>query len=338
MVKTMKALLLRNAAPIERAPLEPVEITIPEPGDREVLIWVRACGLCHTDLHAVEGELALPRMPLVPGHQIVGVVQGAGEGVSRPGLGDRVGVGWLNFACGKCAFCRSERENLCPGGRFTGYHVDGGYAQYVVAPAAFTYPPPEGFSDEQAAPLLCGGVIGYRALRLSGIQPGEVLGLYGFGASAHIVIQVARHWGCRVLVFTRSAAHRELAGLLGAAWAGQAGETPPEEPDSSIIFAPAGGLVPLALGRLKRGGTLALAGITMSPIPEMPYDLLYGERTVRSVANATRRDARELLALAAEAPVKTHVQTFGLPEVNRALHLLKQGRINGAGVVRVATD
>ena len=334
----MKALLLRNAAPIETAPLEPAEIPVPEPGDREILIRVRACGLCHTDLHTVEGELALPKMPLVPGHQIVGVVQEVGEGVSRLGPGDRVGLGWLNSACGECAFCRSERENLCLAGRFTGYHVDGGYAEYVVAPAAFTYPLPQGFSDEQAAPLLCGGVIGYRALRLSGIRPGEVLGLYGFGASAHIVIQVARYWGCRVLVFTRSAAHRELAGLLGAAWAGRAEDTPPEEPDSSIIFAPAGNLVPLALGRLKPGGTLALAGITMSPIPEMPYDLLYGERTVRSVANATRRDALDLLALAAEVPVKTRVRVFDLTGVNRALHLLKQGRINAAGVVRVATD
>jgi propanol-preferring alcohol dehydrogenase len=232
----------------------------------------------------------------------------------------------------------SGRENLCAEGRFTGYHVDGGYAEYVVAPGAFTYPIPQGFSDEQTAPLLCGGVIGYRALRLSGVQPGQVLGLYGFGASAHIVIQVALHWGCRVLVFTRSAAHRELASLLGAAWVGQAQDTPPEEPDSSIIFAPAGSLVPLALGRLKRGGTLALAGITMSPVPEMPYELLYGERTVRSVANATRKDARELLTLAGEVPLRTEVQVFGLPEVNRALHLLKQGRINGAGVVRVATD
>jgi propanol-preferring alcohol dehydrogenase len=337
-VRTMKALLLRKTAPIEEAPLEPAEVSVPEPGDQELLIRVRACGLCHTDLHTVEGELALPRMPLVPGHQIVGAVQRVGEGVNWPGPGDRVGLGWLHSACGECAFCKSERENLCPSGRFTGYHVNGGYAQYVVAPAAFTYPLPEGFSDEQAAPLLCGGVIGYRALRLSGVQPGGVLGLYGFGASAHIVIQVARHWGCRVLVFTRSAAHRELAVLLGAAWAGQAQDTPPEEPDGSIVFAPAGSLVPLALGRLKRGGALALAGITMSPIPEMPYELLYGERTVRTVANATRRDARELLALAGEAPVETRVQVFGLPEVNRALHLLKLGRINGAGVVRVATD
>tara|TARA_B100000315_G_scaffold221787_1_gene225410 strand:+ start:1281 stop:2297 length:1017 start_codon:yes stop_codon:yes gene_type:complete len=337
-VKQMKALLLRETAPIETAPLEPVEIPVPEPGDREILIQVRACGLCHTDLHTVEGELALPKMPVVPGHQIVGVVQRVGEGVGQPRPGDRVGVGWLNSTCGECAFCESGRENLCPGGRFTGCHVDGGYAEYVVAPAAFTYPLPQGFSDEQAAPLLCGGVIGYRALRLSGIQPGGVLGLYGFGASAHIVIQVARHWGCRVLVFTRSAAHQELAVLLGAAWAGQAAQMPPEDPDSSIIFAPAGSLVPLALGRLKRGGTLALAGITMSPIPEMPYELLYGERTVRSVANATRRDARELLALAEEVPVETRVQVFGLPDVNRALHLLKLGRINGAGVVKVATD
>jgi len=214
--------------------------------------------------------------------------------------------------------------------------VDGGYAQYAVAHHQFTYPIPQGFSKEQAAPLLCGGVIGYRALRLSEARSGDVLGLYGFGASAHIVIQVALHWGCRVFVFTRSPAHQELASRMGAEWVGQAQEKAPQELDRAIIFAPAGGLVPLALGALKRGGTLALAGITMSPIPEMPYDLLYGERTVRSVANATRRDARELLALAAEVPIRTEVQVFPLANVNRALQLLKQGMINGAAVARVS--
>jgi len=332
----MKALLLRKPANIDEFPLEAVELPIPEPRPQEVLLRVEVCGLCHTDLHTIEGELPLPRLPLVPGHQIVGLVRKAGSEIEWPRPGDRVGVGWLHRACGECSFCRSGRENLCPEGRFTGYHVDGGYAQYAVAHHQFTYPIPQGFSKEQAAPLLCGGVIGYRALRLSEARSGDVLGLYGFGASAHIVIQVALHWGCRVFVFTRSPAHQELASRMGAEWVGQAQEKAPQELDRAIIFAPAGGLVPLALGALKRGGTLALAGIPMSPIPEMPYDLLYGERTVRSVANATRRDARELLALAAEVPIRTEVQVFPLANVNRALQLLKQGMINGAAVARVS--
>jgi len=331
----MKAFLLKQTASIDESPLEAVDVPIPEPGDQDVLLRVLACGLCHTDLHIVEGELPLPRLPIVPGHQIVAIVEAVGWEVGLPKLGDKVGVGWFHSSCGDCSFCSSERENLCSAGRFTGYHVDGGYAQYALAPAASTYPIPEGFSDQQAAPLLCGGVIGYRALRLSGAGPGQVLGLYGFGASAHIVIQLARHSGCRVFVFTRSPAHQELASRLGAAWAGQPHDVPPEEPDSSIIFAPAGSLVPVALGKLKRGGTLVLAGITMSPIPEMPYQMLYEERTVRSVANATRRDARELLALAAEIPVKTQVEVFPADDLNRALRLLKLGKINGAGVARI---
>ena len=333
----MKAFLLNKTAGIESLPLKQADVPVPRPGAEEVLLRVQVCGLCHTDLHTVEGELVLPRLPVIPGHQIIGIVAETGERVERPRVGEKVGAGWLSSTCGKCTFCTSERENLCLEGRFTGYHRDGGYAENVVVPAAFTYPIPEGFSDEQAAPLLCGGVIGYRALHLSGVQPGQVLGLYGFGSSAHIVIQVAVHLGCRVLVFTRSPGHQDLARRLGAAWVGQAQDKPPEPPDSSIIFAPAGEIVPTALGTLKIGGTLVLAGITMSPIPEMPYDLLYGERTVRSVANATRRDAAELLTLAAEIPLRTQVEVFPLTDVNRALQLLKQGKINGAAVVRVAT-
>jgi len=334
----MKALLLKRPATIEESPLEVVELPTPQPGPQELLLRVEVCGLCHTDLHTIEGELPLPKLPIIPGHQIIGIVQKVGGEVRWPRPGERVGVAWLHWACGECAFCQSGRENLCPDGRFTGYHVDGGYAQYAVAHHEFIYPVPQGLPEEQAAPLLCGGVIGYRALRLSEVQPGEALGLYGFGASAHIVIQVALHWRCRVLVFTRSAAHQEMASRMGAEWVGQAHEKAPEELDSAIIFAPAGGLVPLALGALKRGGTLALAGITMSPIPEMPYELLYGERTVRSVANATRRDARELLALAAEIPIRTEVEVFPLVDVNHALQLLKLGRINGAAVVKVPKD
>ena len=333
----MKALPLHAAAPIESAPLIETSVPIPRPREKEVLVRVMVCGICRTDLHAVEGDIPPAKSPVVPGHQIVGIVEESGEksGLLKPG--DRVGVSWLNWACGECGFCRIGKENLCPKARFTGYHVDGGYAQYLVAPLGFTHSIPEGFSEEHAAPLLCGGVIGYRALRLSEIQPGGVLGLYGFGASAHIVIQIAIHWGCRVLVFTRSAVHQELAKRMGAAWAGQAQHVPPEDPDCSIIFAPAGSLVPVALSRLKRGGTLALAGITMSDLPAMPYALLYGERTVRSVANATRQDASELLELAAKIPIRTEVEEFPLEEVNQALQRLKQGRINGAAVARVAS-
>lgn len=333
----MRALLLDATAPIESAPLVERDIPVPRPGDQEVLVRVIVCGICRTDLHQIEGDIPLAKSPVVPGHQVVGVVEHSNERSDLFKPGDRVGVAWLNWACGECDQCLPGKENLCPRARFTGYHVDGGYAQFLVAPLSFTYPIPQGFSAEHAAPLLCGGVIGYRALRLSEIQPGGVLGLYGFGASAHMVIQVAAHWGCRILVFTRSPAHQELARRMGAAWAGQAQEVPPEEPDCAIIFAPAGSLVPMALSRLKPGGTLALAGITMSEIPPMAYSLLYGERTLRTVANATRRDATELLDLASKIPIRTKVEEFPLEKVNQALQLLKHGSINGAAVARVAS-
>ncbi len=331
----MKALLLKKPAPIEQSPLEVLELPLPEPGPTEILLRVQVCGLCHTDLHTIEGDIPLPRLPLVPGHQVVGVVEKVGGQVSWPTPGDIVGVGWLHWACGECSYCRSGMENLCEQGRFTGYHVDGGYAQYTVASQGFVYPIPRGVAAENAAPLLCGGVIGYRALRLSEVRPGGVLGLYGFGASGHIVLQVALHWGCRVFVFTRSANHQDLARRMGAIWVGQAQDRAPENLDSAIIFAPAGELVPLALGALKPGGTLTLAGITMSAIPQMSYELLYGERAVRSVANATRRDAMELLAMAAEIPIRTEVQVFPMHDANHALKLLKMGRINGAAVLKV---
>jgi propanol-preferring alcohol dehydrogenase len=300
---------------------------------KEVRLRVRACGVCHTDLHTVEGELRLPRLPLIPGHQIVGVVEKLGQGAKRFALGQRVGVPWLNWACGECDFCRKGLENLCPNARFTGLHADGGYAQYAVAPEGFAYPIPEQFRDELAAPLLCAGVIGYRALRLSRARPGERLGLYGFGASAHVTIQVARYLGCRVFVFTRSAEHQRLARQLGAAWVGGVQAQPPELLDSAIIFAPAGSLVPQSLRALRPGGTVALAGIYMSPIPELEYELLYGERTVRSVANMTRADARELLELAAKIPIETAVETYGLAEANEVLLRLKGGRVRGAAVL-----
>lgn len=331
----MKALVLRGPAPMETAPLRLEEVTIPEPGPGELLLRVRACGLCHTDLHIAEGELPLPKLPVVLGHQVVGTVERRGRGAGSCADGDRMGVGWLHRACGRCSWCRGGKENLCQRAQFTGYHVDGGYAEYAVVPQQFAYPIPDGFSDEQAAPLLCGGVIGYRAFRQAEARPGQVLGVYGFGSSAHIVIQVALSQGCRVHVFSRSPAHQGMARRMGATWVGKAEDGGREELDSAIIFAPAGELVPLALGSLKRGGTLALAGITMSNLPEMPYRLLYGERTVRSVANATRDDAHALLRLAAEIPIRTEVEVFPLEKANEGLLRLKQGRINGAGVLTI---
>ena len=331
----MQAMALTRPAPIESEPLVLMEVPTPEPAPGEVRIRVRACGICHTDLHVVEGELPAAKLPLIPGHQIVGIVDTLGPGVARFRVGDRVGVPWLHSACGVCAYCRRGQENLCDDATFTGYQVDGGYAQYTVAPADFTYALPAGFPDLEAAPLLCAGIIGYRALRLSEIRPGERLGLYGFGASAHIAIQIARHWGCEVYVFTRGENHRRLAEALGAAWTGAAEDTPPAPLDAAIIFAPAGRLVPEALRALRKGGTLALAGIYMTPIPPLDYALLYGERTVRSVANSTRQDALELLKVAAEIPVHTEVEVFPLAEANRALRLLTEGKIQGAGVLAI---
>ncbi|HLF25764.1 MAG TPA: zinc-dependent alcohol dehydrogenase family protein [Anaerolineae bacterium] len=321
--------------PLDRQPLMPVERAVPDPGAGEIRIRVHACGVCHTDLHIVEGDIPLPKLPIVPGHQIVGVVDTCGPDAERFRAGERVGVPWLYSTDGTCEYCRTGRENLCETARFTGYHVDGGFAEYVVAPEAFAYPLPEGFDELQAAPLLCAGVIGYRALRLSEIEPGQRLGLYGFGASAHIAIQVARYWGCEVYVFTRSEAHRRHATALGAAWTGRAEDTPPARLHSSIIFAPAGSLIPAALRVLRSGGTLALAGITMSPIPPLPYELIYHERTLRSVANATRRDAEELLSLAAKIPIHTDVEALPLAQVNEALRRVKHSETQGAVVVQV---
>ena len=331
----MKAMVLPGPAPIEQSPLQLTELPQPQTGAGQIRIRVRVCGVCHTDLHTVEGELALPRLPLVPGHQIVGTVDVLGEGVTRFRIGDRVGVAWLHPSCGQCEYCRRGDENLCESGRFTGLHVDGGYAEYTLAPAAFAYPIPDIFTDEEASPLLCAGIIGYRALRLSEVQPGQRLGLYGFGASAHIAIQIARHWDCQVYVFTRSQSHRQLARALGAVWAGDARDDPGPRMHSSITFAPVGWIVPQALRVLDRGGTLAINAIHMSPIPEMPYQLIYHERTVRSVANSTRQDAEELLHIAAEIPIKTEVRTFPLEEANQALQALKASQIDGAAALRL---
>jgi alcohol dehydrogenase, propanol-preferring len=329
----MRSMVLETPAKIEEQPLKAREYPVPEPQRGEIRIRVNACGLCRTDLHTVEGDLSLPRLPVIPGHQIVGVVEALGPDADGFREGDRAGVPWLHKTCGRCYFCLNGRENLCERAEFTGLHADGGFADYVVVRHDFAYPLPGAFSDSAAAPLLCAGIIGYRALRMSEVRRGEKLGLYGFGGSAHIAIQVARHWGCEVYVFTRSQEHRGLARALGASWTGGADEEPPEPLDSAIIFAPVGNLVAEALRVLRRGGTIALAGIYMSPIPELDYHSIYHEKGIRSVANSTRQDARELLELAREIPIRTEVETFALGQANEALLRLKQSRIRGAGVL-----
>jgi propanol-preferring alcohol dehydrogenase len=332
----MRAMVLREPGSVEESPLVRVDLPAPDPAPGQVRLQVRACGVCHTDLHLVEGEIATPKLPVIPGHQVVGRVDALGEGVRRFVVGDRAGVPWLYSTCGQCDYCQRGLENLCDNARFTGQHADGGFAEYMVVPADFAYPLPAGFPDDQAAPLLCAGIIGYRSLRLSEIEPGGRLGLYGFGASAHVTIQVARHWNCEVYVFTRSQEHQRHALELGAAWVGQAQDTPPAELDSAITFAPVGWLVPEVLRVLRKGGTLAINAIHLSPIPEMPYHLLYGERTIRSVANSTRQDAEELLHLAAEIPIRTDVELYPLDQANEVLQRLKRAEIQGAAVLHVA--
>jgi len=331
----MKALLLKKSKPISEKPLQLVEIPEPVIGNDEILVRVSVCGACHTDLHIIEGELLLPKLPIVPGHQIVGRVEEVGAGVSGFKKGDRVGVPWLNSTCGKCKFCTSNRENLCGDAKFTGYSVDGGFAEFVKVKGCFAYHLPEGIPDENVAPLLCAGVIGYRSYKLCGLRRGEILALYGFGASAHIVIQVARFQGQRIFVFSRSSQHRELAIKLGAEWAGSIDQSPPEKTDAGIIFAPAGNIVPVAMKNLDRGGRLVCAGIHMSPIPGMEYGLLYYERVLMSAANSTREDVREFLKLAVEAKVQTVVRVQPLVEANQLLRDLKNGLINGAGVLKL---
>ena len=330
----MKAMVLNHTSSISGNPLRLQDRPIPVPKADQVLVKIHVCGVCRTDLHVVEGELPDVALPLIPGHQAVGTVVQAGSKVSEIKEGDRVGIAWLQGTCGQCGFCTNGRENLCLQARFTGYQVDGGYAEYAVVPARFAYPIPSIFSDEEAAPLLCAGIIGYRALRLSGIKPGQRLGLYGFGASAHIAIQIARHWGCQVYVSSLKREHQGLARQLGAVWVGGATEMPPDKLHSSIIFAPAGELVPPALRALDRGGTLALAGIHMSPIPALDYDRdLFGERAIRSVTANTRQDGLDLLREAAAIPIKPHTVRFPLEEANRALQELKAGSFQGAAVL-----
>ncbi len=331
----MKACLLERPARIETNPLKFTDVQEPEPAAGQILIRVSCCGVCRTDLHVIEGELPPRKSPVIPGHQVVGVVEKAGENARRFSKGSRVGVAWLNHVDGVCPYCVRGQENLCDHPGFTGYTEDGGYAEYISAPENFVYAIPEIFPDEQAAPLLCAGIIGFRSLRLSGIKAGERLGFYGFGAAAHVAIQVARHWNVEVYASTRDARHQRLSLELGAAWAGGTYAEPPEKLDAAIIFAPAGEIVPAALKALRKGGILVLGGIHMSQIPTLDYNLLHEERVIRSVANNTRQDGEDFLRVAAEIPIRSHVQMFPLSEANRALNALKNDAISGAAVLKI---
>jgi propanol-preferring alcohol dehydrogenase len=330
----MKAMTLTESAPITEAPLRLEDLPVPEPGDGEVRVKVSCCAICRTDLHVIEGDLPLRKRPVIPGHQVVGVVDALGPGCRRLRVGGRVGIAWLRHTCGVCGFCASVRENLCVSPRFTGYHDDGGYAQYAVVPEEFAYEIPDAFTDVEAAPLLCAGIIGYRALLRSELPPGGSLGLFGFGSSAHVVLQLARHRKARVYVVTRGGVHRDLARRMGADWVGETAEGLPEPLDSAILFAPVGALVPPALAALRAGGTLALAGITMTDVPPLSYEThLFHEKNLRSVTANTRDDGRALLAEAAEVPVRPHTTTYPLADANRALQDLKADRIQGTGLL-----
>jgi propanol-preferring alcohol dehydrogenase len=331
----MKAMVLEAGA----RRLREMELPIPQPGPEEVLIRVRACAVCRTDLHILDGELPGPKLPLVPGHEIVGIVAAVGERVAQFSVGDRVGVPWLGYSCGCCRYCLSDRENLCDGALFTGYTLDGGYAEFKVAHQRYCFPVTGYTDDAEAAPLLCAGLIGYRSYRMAG-ESVDRLGIYGFGAAAHIVAQIALHQGKRVFAFTSpgDVEAQEFARRLGAVWSGDSTEAPPEELDAAIIFAPVGSLVPLALRAVVKGGAVVCGGIHMSDIPSFPYRLLWGERVLRSVANLTRRDGEELLRIAPLVPVRTEVQVFRLDQANQALDRLRAGKIQGAAVLRVFAD
>jgi propanol-preferring alcohol dehydrogenase len=325
----MRAMVLDAAS----LPLRLSELPVPRPGPEQVLIRVHACGLCRTDLHVADGELAEPKLPLVLGHEVVGSIVELGERAERFPVGARVGIPWLGWTCAACSYCLSDRENLCARARFTGYHIDGGYAEFAVADQRYCLALPADYGDAEAAPLLCAGLIGYRSLVAAG--DARRLGLYGFGAAAHVIAQVARHQGRQVFAFTRTGdiEGQRFAQGLGAVWSGDSDSLPPEELDAAILFAPVGSLVPLALRTVARGGTVVCAGIHMSDIPSFPYQFLWGERTIRSVANLTRRDGEEFLALAPKVPVRTEVQTFPLEDANEALTRLRTGQIRGAAVL-----
>ena len=326
----MKAQVLRKISPVEKRPLELVGMPVPQPQPGEILVKVSACGVCHTELDEIEGRLK-PNLPVILGHEIVGRVENLGEGATKFKIGDRIGIAWIHSACGKCKFCKEGNENLCPEFEGTGCQAHGGYAEYTTVSEDFAYLIPDRFTDSQAAPMLCAGAIGYRDIRLVGLKPGQTLGLFGFGASAHIVIQIARHRGNQVFVFTRSEEHRELARKLGASWVGGAGDTPPQKVDCAIDFTPVGETVPDALRVLEKGGRLVMAVIRKrTPVPPMDYaELLWDEKEIKSVANITRRDAEEFLALAAEIPIVPEVREFKLEEASDVLLLLRQGKVRG---------
>jgi propanol-preferring alcohol dehydrogenase len=331
---TMAAMVLEQ----QRMPLVERRLAVPEPGPGQLLLRVRACAVCRTDLHIVDGDLTEPVLPLVPGHEIVGDVVAAGPSTGAPAEGTRVGVPWLGWTCGRCDYCTSGRENLCDAARFTGYHINGGFAEYTVADARYCLPLPDGLVDQQAAPLLCAGLIGYRCLRMAG--DARRIGVWGFGAAAHLIAQVAVHEGREVFAFTRPGDEegQTFARSLGAAWAGASGDTPPASLDAAILFAPVGSLVPEALRTVRKGGTVVCGGIHMSDIPSFPYSILWGERVVRSVANLTRRDGEEFLALVPRVPVRSHVTAYPLERANDALDDLRAGRISGAAVLVMRGD
>jgi alcohol dehydrogenase, propanol-preferring len=337
----MKAVRLYSPSNIGSNPLVFEDLPIPQPGPSQVRIKISMCGVCHTDLHIAEGEIHPPHLPVTPGHQVVGVVDALGklqEGMPALKLGQRVGVPWFHSSCGNCEFCKRGEENLCASAKFTGFHVDGGFAEYMLADARYVLPIPAMSSDEQAAPLLCAGIVGYRSLKKADVRLGERVGLFGFGASAHLCIQVLRYWDCPVYVFTRSKAHQDHARELGAAWAGDAGSSEIQSLDRAVIFAPVGELVPIALEKIRPGGTVAINAIHMSDISSIPYQSLYGERTLRSVANATYRDGVEFLELAVKAGIQSTVNTYPLKHANQALSDLKASKFNGEAVLVVGGD
>ncbi len=332
----MKAAAIFTPSPIETNPLKLIDLEAPAAGKGEVLVRVLACGVCRTDLHVSEGDLP-PRHPrIVPGHEVVGVVERCGEDATRFKIGERVGIAWLRQTCGTCVYCLRGNENLCPNARFTGYDHDGGYAEYAVVREDFAYSLPQGLGVEETAPLLCAGIIGFRAMKRAGVKPDTTVGLYGFGGSAHIALQVAKYWGCKVFVMTRGGKHRDFAKEIGADWVGTAHERPPAPLDSAILFAPAGDLVPPAMEALYQGAILAVAGIYLSPIPPLDYERhLFHEKELRSVTANTRADGEELLELAAKIPIHTSTTAFGLDQANQALQMLKHDELKGAGVLRI---
>jgi propanol-preferring alcohol dehydrogenase len=329
----MRALCIDHQDVIENQPLQEIDVPRPIPKPSEIQIRISCCGVCHTDLHEVEGDLYIPNLPRIPGHEIIGTVENVGSKVKGYHIGDRVGVAWLYSTCGTCKFCINGLENLCEQAQFTGFNVNGGYAEYICVKESFAYSIPDEFNDENAAPLMCAGIIGYRSLRKVGLKSGEALGLYGFGASAHIVLQIARYWDCDVYVFTRSKNHQDHAKKLGANWVGNPYENSQNKLDRIITFAPVGELIPFALDNLEKGGRLAINAIHLTEIPSLGWDKLYQERELVSVANTTRKDAREFLKIAAEVPIRTDVISYPFEDANRALYDLKHSKFNGAAVI-----